>query len=159
MAARREYNDARDEVALAMNYVDQDALFELLDLMGPQDDEEDAYDRLEELYTERPELAYRIYFNNRPMQVTLPPWEEFVDIWAPVIYWEAPYRYESAPEGKYTISQIVHRNYRDNRRVIPEPPLRATPRTKAARSSAREIRQALRMTNGDHRAAARLLFR
>lgn len=165
MAARAAYGDARDNVVMEFYGYDRDALVAILDLVGPTDTYGKAYRRMQKVSTQRPELAYAFWYGKGRARPEQPSWDKFVDIWGSVIHWDEPFTYNEStvPKGKYTVHQISRRNYDrsefEDRPPIPEPDYRGGALTKAARSSARKIREALASVGGDHKAAARLLFR
>lgn len=166
MAARPTYGDARDEVALELSIVaayDQDALYELLDLMGPEDDLGLAFnERLNEVQAEYPEIAYKFNFSQLDPEEPLPSWDEFAATWSSVIDWENPFGVATKRAGKYTVGDIVRRNYASEGTFygppIDVPADRSGSLTKPARRSSAQIQRALRMANGNHKAAARLLL-
>ena len=166
MAARRSFGDARDEVVQEYSNIvsfDKDALHELLELMGPEEDISRAFnERFHEVQAARPDLAYKFHFSQDRVEDPLPSWDEFVTIWGSVIDWDHAFDIISRRARKYTVRDIVQRNYKKDAFYGPPiaaPAARSGSLTKPARRSSAQIQRALRTANGDHAAAARLLLK
>lgn len=170
--ADRVYGDARDDVAQEMQSArfDQVSLHKLLDLMGPQEDEDDTWAMWADAQTTYPNLAFDLYYRRQRAGFAhpLPEWDEFVATWGTVIHWEAPFMAgDYSQSGKYDIITIVTHNYEQTAGLmtsISVPATRYGERTKAARKTSAQLSgarivKALEASGGNHKAAARLLWK
>lgn len=178
MASGKTYGDGRDVVAQEYDStgVDKRSLYALLDRVGPVDGMGEAFERFNAAQNRFPGLAFSMQYHKRDpsWDRTLPFWKDFKTMWYGRIDWMDPWNnaQNQGVNGKWSISQIIERNYRnadsydESERVpLPAPEPASTFGTyyggrnyaNAAMPSREAARRALIKTGGDHAAAARLL--